>query len=72
MKKLSKNLFTLRKLQGWSRREIAEQLGIPTSTYQSYEDDRADPNIELLIKLSDLHNVTIDKLVRENIKIGIK
>ena len=69
---LSNNLKTLRKLNDWIQDDVAKKLEIGTSKYQSYEDGRAEPNIETLIKIADLYGITVDQLIRDRIKIGIK
>jgi transcriptional regulator with XRE-family HTH domain len=70
---LSKNLKTLRKVKGWTAEQTARKLKIKLPTYQSYESNRGiEPNIKTLIKISDLYKITVDKLVREEIKILIK
>ena len=38
-------------------------LNMSQSTYQHYENERAEPSIETLCKLADFYNVTLDYLV---------
>jgi transcriptional regulator with XRE-family HTH domain len=56
-------LKSLRKLKGYSREFVAEYLGISVYTYKSWEQCKYEPKIEVLIKLSELFNVSIDEMV---------
>ena len=46
-----------------SQKTIAEKLGISTRSYQDYEYGKFEPNIEKLIILADIFNISIDELV---------
>lgn len=62
--KISKNIAHLRKIKGVSQELMADELGITRSRLSSWEENRASPPIELLIKLSEYFNVSIDSLVK--------
>lgn len=57
------NLQKLRKERKNTQEEIAKYLNMTQSTYQHYENGRAEPNIETLCKLADYYNVSLDYLV---------
>lgn len=60
----------LRSETGLSMRQVAIALGIPYTTYISYEKGDREPNSEMLIKLSDYFNCSVDYLIgRSNIRI---
>lgn len=63
-------LRSIREKNKLTQKEVAAQLQIPRSTYNSYEQGIADPNVEKLIRLSKIFNVTIDKLVGNEISIN--
>lgn len=65
MSKLSKNLKTLRKQFGWKSKEVAEMLGVTPKTYSSWEVYKREPTLNTVIKLSDLFQVSLDRLVKE-------
>lgn len=65
MSKLSKNLKTLRKQFGWKSKEVAEMLGVNPKVYSSYETFKTEPPLPKLIKLSEIFNTPIDKMVKE-------
>lgn len=56
-------LQELRELRGWNMRETAKALEIPYTTYVNYEKGSREPNSEMLIKLSEFYNVSIDYLL---------
>lgn len=43
--------------------KAAEALGVPKSTYSSYEYGAREPNIELILKIAEYYNVTTDYLL---------
>ena len=67
------NLKEKRKKMGLSQIEIAKFLGVDNSTYGKWELEKAEPNIENLIKLADYYHVTLDELVgrpTENVNLN--
>ena len=64
-----KNLVKFRKILKLKQSEVAEKLNIPRTTYAGYEQGLNRPNIDILIKLADLFNVSIDSLVGHNAEI---
>jgi transcriptional regulator with XRE-family HTH domain len=64
MKKISKNIAHLRHIKGVSQEFMADELGITRSRLSSWEEHRADPPIDLLIKLSEYFNVSVDSLIK--------
>lgn len=53
----------LRKNKGLTQEDISKILNIARSTYNGYEQEISEPNIETLCKLADYYNVTLDYLV---------
>lgn len=58
-----KRLKQLRKKTGKSQLDIATELGISRARYSHYENNHVEPDIELIRKLADYHNVTSDYLL---------
>lgn len=56
-------LKELRKKRGISQEDVAKALGITLRTYQNYEYGQREPNIEMIVKLSDFFGVTTDYLL---------
>ena len=69
---IAKNLLVLRRRKGWPQKRTAYNLDLKLSTYQAYEEARSEPRIRTIIKMADLYGVTIDKLLREEIKTNIQ
>lgn len=57
------NLKYLRKLRGWTQEEFASKLGIKRSLIGAYEEERADPRLEVLELVSEIFKVTLDELL---------
>lgn len=63
------NLKYLRKLRGWTQDEFANKLGIKRSLIGAYEEERAEPRLEVLELLSDMFKVTLDELLRKDLSV---
>jgi transcriptional regulator with XRE-family HTH domain len=61
------NLKYLRKLRGWTQEEFAKKLGIKRSLLGAYEEERADPRLEVLEIISNMFKVTLDELLRTDL-----
>lgn len=61
--KFSENFKLLRKSKSYSQAELAELLGISKSSVNMYERGEREPNSEMLIKIADLFEVSIDFLI---------
>ena len=57
-----KRLTEQRKYNNMTQRDVAQKLGISQPSYIRYENGKAEPSIENLIKLADLFDVSIDFL----------
>lgn len=53
----------LRLAKGLNMREVATALSLPYTTYVNYEKGTREPNSELLIRLADFFETTIDYLI---------
>ncbi len=60
---LGENLQRLRKAQGLSQDEVAQNLFLSRQSVSKWENDGAEPGVENLKALSRLYGVTIDELV---------
>jgi len=60
---IGKMLKELRKQKGLTIAEAAEIFNISTRTYTYYEAEGREPNIEMLCKLADYYNTTVDYLL---------
>ncbi len=67
MSTAGKNLKYLRKLRGWTQEEFAAKLKIKRSLLGAYEEERAEPRIEVLEIVGDLFKLTLDDLLRKEL-----
>lgn len=67
MSQAGQNLKYLRKLRGWTQEEFAEKLGIKRSLIGAYEEERADPRLEVLEIVSDIFKLSLDELLLKDV-----
>ena len=63
MNNLKDNLKELRKEHKYSQYEMAKILNISQSDYNHYEKGRREPNIDMLIKIATLFDISLDELI---------
>ncbi len=63
----NQNLRYLRKLRGWTQEEFANKLNIKRSLLGAYEEERAEPRIDVLEQVGDLFKLTLDDLLRKDL-----
>lgn len=64
---LSENMRYLRGNLNLSQQKVADDLLITRGRYGKYEDDAAEPPLEILIKISKYYNISIDLLLTINV-----
>jgi transcriptional regulator with XRE-family HTH domain len=62
MSQAGQNLKYLRKLRGWTQEEFATKLGIKRSLIGAYEEERADPRLDVLEIVADIFKLSLDEL----------
>jgi len=67
MSQAGQNLKYLRKLRGWTQEEFAVKLGIKRSLIGAYEEERADPRLEVLEIVGDIFKLSLDELLLKDI-----
>jgi transcriptional regulator with XRE-family HTH domain len=63
----NKNLKYLRKLRGWTQEEFANKLKIKRSLLGAYEEERAEPRIDVLEIVCDIFKLTLDEILRKDL-----
>ena len=63
MSQAGQNLKYLRKLRGWTQEEFANKLGIKRSLIGAYEEDRADPRLDVMEIICQMFKTTLDELM---------
>lgn len=61
------NLKYLRKLRGWTQEEFANKLNVKRSLIGAYEEERADPRLEVLEMVGDMFKLSLDELLRKDL-----
>ena len=61
--KFNEHLRELRQRSSLLQKNVAELLGVSTITYRQYEQGSREPNIEKLLKLAIIFNVSLDNLL---------
>ena len=56
-------LKELRLMCAYMQKDIAEMIGVSVRTFQHYEQGKTEPNIEKLISLAGIFDVSVDFLV---------
>lgn len=67
MSQAGQNLKYLRKLRGWTQEEFSNKLGIKRSLIGAYEEERADPRLEVLEIIADIFKLTLDELLLKDL-----
>lgn len=60
---LSENLWTLRKINGFSQEDVAERIGVSRQAVAKWENGTTSPDIANCVELARLYNVTVDELL---------
>ncbi len=60
------NLSKLRKQNGMSQEDLAEKLGISRQAISKWESGYSYPDLETVIKLSEIFNVSTDELLKDS------
>ncbi len=70
MSRFGKNLKKIRSLKGFTQTQLADELHLSRGMISSYEEGRAEPKIETLLEVSQIFNVSIDSLLKENLTVN--
>ncbi len=62
------NLRKIRIINGYSQKEFATIIGVPSNTYNQWETGKRQPDYETLSKIADFYDVTVDYLLGRTLK----
>ena len=65
-----KNLRYLRKLRGWTQEEFANKLKIKRSLVGAYEEERAEPRLDVLQNICNIFKLSLDELLLKDIALA--
>lgn len=63
MKKLGKHLADLRKKHHFKQKDLAREFNVSQQVISNVERGQSEPDIELLQKMADIYNISLDQLV---------
>jgi len=61
------NLKYLRKLRGWTQEEFANRLRIKRSLLGAYEEERAEPRLEVMESICEIFKLTLDEFLLKDL-----
>ena len=61
---INERLYELRKNNNWSQEELAEKLNVSRQTVSKWESNKTIPELEKLVKLSEIYNISLDELIK--------
>lgn len=61
---LSEKIICLRRKNGWSQEELADKLNVSRQAVSKWESAQSTPDVERIVQLADLFNVSTDYLLR--------
>ncbi|GHE42200.1 XRE family transcriptional regulator [Sphingobacterium griseoflavum] len=65
MSNIASNLKFLRKRKGLTQQQFADVMEIKRASVGAYEEDRAEPKYELLKKIAEFYDLTMDELAHD-------
>ena len=66
--KIANRLLEFRKKSGLSQEELAEKLNITRQSVSKWESGQAYPEMDKMIMICQIFNISIDELVNQNFK----
>ena len=64
---LAEKIIKLRKQKGWSQEELAMNLGVSRQSVSKWESMTSIPDLDKIMKMSEIFEVSTDYLLKENI-----
>lgn len=65
---LADKIMCLRKQRGWSQEELANKMNISRQSVSKWESESAIPEMDKIVMLSEIFNVSTDYLLKEDMK----
>lgn len=70
MSLFGKNIKKIRNVRGLTQMQLADLIDVSRGVISSYEEGRAEPKIETIIKTADVFNLSIDQLLKTNVTVN--
>ncbi len=65
---LADKIVNLRKKAGWSQEELAEKMGVSRQSISKWEGAQSVPDMNRILKLSEVFHVSTDYLLRDDME----
>ena len=65
---VGKRIREYRKIYNLSQEQLAEKIFVSRQTVSNWENDKTYPDIQIIVSLSILFNVSLDELIREDLE----
>lgn len=66
---LGKNIAFKRKKQAWTQKHLASLMNVSDKTISSWENERTYPDVGSLVLLSEISNLSLDELIKEDLNM---
>lgn len=66
---IAEKIMSLRKQYGWSQEELADLIGVSRQSVSKWESAAAMPDIQKIIKLSEVFEVSVDYLLKDEMDL---
>ncbi|WP_158857230.1 helix-turn-helix domain-containing protein [Lunatibacter salilacus] len=70
MSKFGKNIKKIRNVRGLTQAQLAEMIEVNRGVVSSYEEGRAEPKIETIIKTAEVFQLSIDLLLKSSVTVN--
>ncbi len=67
--KIGEKIANLRTMTGWSQEQMAEKLDVSRQSISKWEMDQALPQIDKILQICEIFNISTDRLLRDEIEI---
>ncbi|MBR2353851.1 MAG: helix-turn-helix transcriptional regulator, partial [Clostridia bacterium] len=68
---LSEKIIMIRRMNNLTQENFAEELGVSRQAVSKWENGTSIPDVQLLLRISDLYNFTLDQLIRDDFDLLI-
>lgn len=69
---IGEQISRLRKQKGLSQDEFANVLKVSRQTISNWENEKSYPDLEMIVKISDYFEVSVDELLKQNKTTGVQ
>ncbi len=67
---LSKNIKKLRLFKTLNQEEFGALIGVKRSSIGAYEEGRAEPKLEVIVKIAKLYKLQVDDILKEELTVN--